>query len=577
MFAGSLAEAATETEVVFLGFWPIAQQPGETCTKTRPSMPDDFDPPPPSAEEEEDDPSLASRGGRRLIAVGGGRGGVGKSVLAESLAVYFAQLGKPVILVDADPTGANLHSHFGISAATHEPSLEGSPGDSEGALATWTAALRPTAVPGLRLLPAAHDAIDPPIALRAGRKARWLSRLRALPAEYLVVDVGPGHGPFGVDMLLAADLAIVVTVPEPPAIETTYRFIRAAFVRRVRRALTSDRFRLGLFERALTQLGVLPAPIDLVHTLAKMDRELAVLAWSEATRLRFHLVVNQTRVRADLELGHQMSDLSTRHYGVVLDELGHIEHDDTVWLAVRRNRPLLIDSPASKAARNVERIARRVLALSTVRAERGSVPTAIPEGQPTLYSALGVTRSSNDEEVRRAYKRVKEMYTPGSLATSSLRSEAELATDRRRLDEAYDTLLDPLRRRAYDLSTFSEAEAAATPEISPKPAMLAEQAMLQHELATEIGPDTEFTGALLRKVREAQGVLVQEISERTKIGKAHLVAIEEEEFTALPAAVYVRGFITELAKFLRLDPPQVQRTYLRRMREQLATLGREDP
>ena len=67
------------------------------------------------------------------------------------------------------------------------------------------------------------------------------------------------------------------------------------------------------------------------------------------------------------------------------------------------------------------------------------------------------------------------MYTPGSLATSSLRSEAELATDRRRLDEAYDTLLDPLRRRAYDLSTFSEAEAAATPEISPKPAMLAEQ------------------------------------------------------------------------------------------------------
>jgi flagellar biosynthesis protein FlhG len=34
--------------------------------------------------------------------------------------------------------------------------------------------------------------------------------------------------------------------------------------------------------------------------------------------------------------------------------------------------------------------------------------------------------------------------------------------------------------------------------------------------------------------------------------------------------VYVRGFVNELAKYLRLDPPQVQRTYLRRLRESLA-------
>ena len=97
--------------------------------------------------------------------------------------------------------------------------------------------------------------------------------------------------------------------------------------------------------------------------------------------------------------------------------------------------------------------------------------------------------------------------------------------------------------------------------------------MLQHELAREIGPETEFTGALLRKVREAYGIEISEISGRTKIGKAHLVAIEEDDFASLPAAVYVRGFVAELAKFLRLDPPQVQRTYLRRMRERLAGRG----
>src|ERR1039458_2724363 len=140
---------------------------------------DDFD-----TDEPAEDSGV--RGAGRLIAVGGGRGGVGKSGIAESLAVYFAPLRQ--------------------------------------------AAVPPPPAAGLAPLPAAHDAIDTPMALRASRKSRWLSRLRALPAEYIVIDVGPGQGPNAVDLMLAANLAVVVTVPEPPAIETTYRFIRAAFV-----------------------------------------------------------------------------------------------------------------------------------------------------------------------------------------------------------------------------------------------------------------------------------------------------------------------------------------------------------
>lgn len=64
------------------------------------------------------------RGARRLFVVGGGRGGVGKSLVAENLAVYFAQLGKSVVLVDADPTGPNLHAHFGLPAAREPHGLE---------------------------------------------------------------------------------------------------------------------------------------------------------------------------------------------------------------------------------------------------------------------------------------------------------------------------------------------------------------------------------------------------------------------------------------------------------------------
>jgi flagellar biosynthesis protein FlhG len=540
--------------------------------------------------------------GRKLLVVGGGRGGVGKSVLAGGLAVYFAQLGKSVVLVDGDSTGGNLHSHFGLLAASKEPPV------SPEAQNEFAAALLPTSVPGLRLLPAAHDALALRSSLRGARKSRWLSRLRALSADYLVIDVGPGHGHFALDVMLAADVAICVTVPEPPAIEETYRFLRAAYRRRIRRALAGDKFRLALLDRAMNEIGVLPAPLTLVRTLARSDRTLAGIAWAEANRMRMQLVVNQTRVRSDLELGGAMSALARRHYGLSLDELGHVEHDDTVWLAVRRNRPLLVDSPTSKAARNVERIARRVLALTTAlrqpeeiagplpelgsppsgsgssgssgpnSSRTGSVPPPDPDVQaslprpgqpPTHYVALGVSRSSNDEEIRRAYKRQREIYASGSLATSSLFDEEELKVEQSRLDEAYDTLLDAVRRRAYDLSTFHEEDRPDQDVGRVRPSLDAEQILLQGDLAREIGPDTEFTGALLRKVRESQGVELSEISSRTKIARTHLAAIEDEAWSALPAAVYVRGFVHEVAKFLKLDAAQVQKTYLRRMRASL--------
>jgi flagellar biosynthesis protein FlhG len=494
---------------------------------------------------------------RKVIAVGAGRGGVGKGLVAANLAIYFAQLGKTVVLVDADATGSNLHAQFDLPAARHEASLE----DLEKALV-------PTSVPGLSLLPAAHDAAYGPSLLRAGRKARWLARLRAIAADYLVINAGPGAGNFSVDLVLAADVPIAVTAPDPAAVETTYRFVRAAYRRRLRRALLRDKFRMHLFERALAELDALPSPLELVRTLAKMDRMLAELAWAEARRSRLYLVVNQTRMRGDVELGGWMSMLSARHYGVALDELGHVEHDDTVWLSMRRRRPLLVDSPTCKAARNLERIGRRVVALLAAKSESPRSDDAEPPRPlPTLYEVLGVSRTATDEEVRRAYKSQREVYATGSIATSSLLDPSQLRAAQARLEEAYDTLLDAMRRRAYDLSTFPETAPAPSSPAKPARAAAAEQRMLRDELAREIGPDTEFSGDVLRKVREAQGVEIGEISERTKIGRPYLAALEDETYDALPAEVYVRGFLVELAKFLKLDPAQVQRTYLRRMRE----------
>jgi len=98
-------------------------------------------------------------------------------------------------------------------------------------------------------------------------------------------------------------------------------------------------------------------------------------------------------------------------------------------------------------------------------------------------------------------------------------------------------------------------------------ALEAERVMLQKELAREINGETEFTGSLLRKVRESQGIELSEIAKLTKISSTHLQAVEAERFAELPALVYTRGFVQQLAKFLKLDATQVSKTYLRRLRE----------
>jgi flagellar biosynthesis protein FlhG len=267
--------------------------------------------------------------------------------------------------------------------------------------------------------------------------------------------------------------------------------------------------------------------------------------------------------------------VAERFLGMPLDYLGQIEHDDAVWLTVRRRQPLLIDSPTSKSARDLERVARRILALLAAQNSRpaellaaaAAAARARAKGPITLYEALSVSRTATDDEIRRAYKRQREIFRDGALAVVSVISAVALRQEQARIEEAYDTLLDPVRRRAYDLSTFPDDARVSVAPARSNSASVAELLMLQAELAREITAETQFSGALLRKVRESQGIELTDIAQRTKISVTHLAALESESAGELPAAVYVQGFVQTVAKFLKLDPSQVAKTYMRRLRE----------
>jgi hypothetical protein len=78
----------------------------------------------------------------------------------------------------------------------------------------------------------------------------------------------------------------------------------------------------------------------------------------------------------------------------------------------------------------------------------------------------------------------------------------------------------------------------------------------------DLPPDAPVTGEALRRVREALGFSLKDLAARTKIGHWHLENIERERYADLPAQVYLRGFLTSLARELKLDPQRVAKGYL---------------
>jgi hypothetical protein len=78
----------------------------------------------------------------------------------------------------------------------------------------------------------------------------------------------------------------------------------------------------------------------------------------------------------------------------------------------------------------------------------------------------------------------------------------------------------------------------------------------------DIPADAEFNGEMLRLVRESYGLSLQQVAERTRITRIHLENVEADRYDKLPATVYLRGILVNLARELRLDPARVSKTYL---------------
>ncbi len=232
---------------------------------------------------------------------------------------------------------------------------------------------------------------------------------------------------------------------------------------------------------------------------------------------------------------------------------------------------------------------------------------------PNYYELLDIGLTADEDEIRRAYQNAKQLYSKDSLAAYGLYSAAELELISTRVEEAFRILLTPEKRKEYNETMLSgpekksggvsfklqaigrenensnesiidrprsQREEQPPPEDfesfdaeeidefeedgAPEAAIINTLSEAAHHAAPELPAGLEISGEQLQGMREQLGISLDEIAEETKISKGNLRYIENEDWTKLPAPVYIRGFLTAYAKALKIDPKRVVSDMMKR-------------
>ncbi len=304
----------------------------------------------------------------RILAVGGGKGGVGKSIVASNMALALAATGQRTAIVDVDLGGANLHTLFGVPRPRHTLA-----DFVRGEVADLCDLLVPTSVPDVALISGARalpDMANP----KHAHKQKLLRHLRRLPVQHVVLDLGAGSGFIVVDFFLAGDRGLVVVTPEPTALDNAMQFLKAAFFRSLREVTCDERVRAALDAVLDEARRIGSSPRELVESVAAVDPEAGRLLRERVCAFAPLLVLNQVQSEAERRLGLGIQADCAAHLGAPLEYLGALDRDACVPAAVARSLPVLQLYPGSAFSHGIMQIADRL---------RDSAPDSPASPQPT--------------------------------------------------------------------------------------------------------------------------------------------------------------------------------------------------
>jgi len=288
-----------------------------------------------------------------IVAVGGGKGGVGKSFVSANLGIFLANMGFNTVLIDLDLGAPNLHTCLGEPhpATTYHDFLEGK---SESLLDSAMT----TQFPKLRLISGGNDHKE--LAnISLNDQSRLMSAIKDLKADFTILDLSAGTHTSTLDFFLMADRHLITLTPDPTSIENAYRFMKAAYFRRIKRyesqLLLEDT--VGQLMRESEKYKI-KTPSDLMREILKAEPTRGNELHDFIKQLHYDIVLNQAHGTKDLQIGQSIVSVCRKYFGLPVNLLGHIDHDNSVWHALRKRRPVVLEFPSSALYSQVMGIAR---------------------------------------------------------------------------------------------------------------------------------------------------------------------------------------------------------------------------
>lgn len=244
----------------------------------------------------------------RLIAVASGKGGVGKTVVSSNLACSLGEMGKKVLILDADLGLANVDIVLGLAPQWHIGHV------LAGTKSLDEALIQVESSPNVWVLPAASG-ISELAEMSDNEKLAFLSIMDGIEQrfDFMIIDNAAGIGSNVVYFTSAGQDVLIVLTPEPTAITDAYAAIK-------------------------------------------------VLS-SQAAIHNFDLIVNMAPSREDGEdVFGRISAVTARFLDVNLRLLGIVQRDESVSRAIIAQRALVEMLPQSPGSRCIRGIAEKLVA-----------------------------------------------------------------------------------------------------------------------------------------------------------------------------------------------------------------------
>lgn len=294
-----------------------------------------------------------------IIPVAGGKGGIGKSIIAANTAVTLAKRGYKVIAMDLDLGASNLHAIFGIR-------------NSEKNIMTFATnpntnlddMVIPTKYQGTNIICGAANfagAADLP----TNQKLRIIHNLETLSCDYVILDLGAGSSFNVTDFFLTGEMGVIVIVPEITSVLDAYGFLKTALYRRLQMEWQHEHEVKSLIEafknpRNERQIQTVDG---LIQEVARISSDFAHQMKLQLQRYGVKIVLNKVRQKSDFQVVHTIQQLAAKNLSLSVYNAGYVPFDATVQNSVNKMAPFVHLFPQSPASRRMGQLVRSITAV----------------------------------------------------------------------------------------------------------------------------------------------------------------------------------------------------------------------